>query len=100
MLFGDPSVIVTTPEGCRRVLTDDENFISGWPIATIELIGKKSFILMPYEEHKRLRRLTSASVNGLEALSLYLTYIEENVISSLEKWTTMGEIEFIPYSGS
>ncbi|XP_028758227.1 ent-kaurenoic acid oxidase 1-like [Neltuma alba] len=95
MMFGEPSVIVTTPEGCRRVLTDDEKFTTGWPYSTVELMGRKSFIIMPYEEHKRLRRLTSASVNGLEALSLYLTYIEENVMSSLEKWTTMGEIEFL-----
>ncbi|TKY59576.1 Ent-kaurenoic acid oxidase 2 [Spatholobus suberectus] len=50
---------------------------------------------MSYEEHKRLRRLTSSSINGLEALSLYLTYIEENVKSSLEKWVNMGQIEFL-----
>jgi ent-kaurenoic acid hydroxylase len=31
----------------------------------------------------------------MEALSLYLTYIEENVISSLEKWSNMGQIEFL-----
>ena len=95
LMFGNPSVIVTTPETCRRVLTDDEKFKPGWPRSTIELVGKKSFIAMAYEEHKRLRRLTSSSINGMEALSLYLTYIEENVISSLEKWVNMGQIEFL-----
>lgn len=95
LMFGNPSVIVTTPEGCKRVLTDDEKFTPGWPRSTIELIGKNSFIAMAYDEHKRLRRLTSSSINGMEALSLYLTYIEENVISSLEKWSNMGQIEFL-----
>ncbi|XP_061370472.1 ent-kaurenoic acid oxidase 2-like isoform X1 [Gastrolobium bilobum] len=95
LMFGNPSVIVTTPEACRKVLTDDDKFTTGWPRSTIELIGKNSFIGMPYEEHKRLRRLTSSSINGMEALSLYLRYIEENVTSSLEKWSNMGQIEFL-----
>ncbi|OIW18962.1 hypothetical protein TanjilG_09156 [Lupinus angustifolius] len=94
-MFGSPSVIVTTPEGSRKVLTDDDNFALGWPRSTIELIGKKSFIGISTEEHKRLRRLTSASINGLEPLSLYLTFIESIVKSSLEKWATMGKIEFL-----
>ncbi|XP_057440066.1 ent-kaurenoic acid oxidase 1-like [Lotus japonicus] len=94
-MFGNPSVIVTTPEACKRVLTDDTKFEPGWPRSTLELMGKKSFVSIEYEEHKRLRRLTSSSINGMEALSLYLTYIEENVISSLEKWSNMGEIEFL-----
>lgn len=95
LMFGNPSVIVTTAEASRRVLTDDDKFTTGWPQSTIELIGKRSFIGISYEEHKRLRRLTSASINGMEALSLYLTYIEENVKTSLEKWSNMGEIEFL-----
>ncbi|KEH37115.1 putative cytochrome P450 [Medicago truncatula] len=94
-MFGNPSVVVTTPEACKRVLTDDEKFVPGWPQSAVELIGEKSFIKMPFEEHKRLRRLTSSSINGYEALSVYLKKIEEVVISSLEKWTHMGEIEFL-----
>lgn len=94
-MFGFPSVIVTSAEACKKVLTDDEYFEPGWPQSTVELIGEKSFIKMPFEEHRRLRRLTSASINGYEALSVYLKYIEEIVIESLEKWTQMGEIEFL-----
>jgi len=94
-MFGNPSVIVTTPEACKKVLTDDDNFTLGWPASTVELMGEKSFISIPYEEHRRLRRLTSASINGYEALSVYITYIEEVVKSSLEEWTTMGDIEFL-----
>ncbi|CAJ1963052.1 unnamed protein product [Sphenostylis stenocarpa] len=97
LMFGNPSVIVTAPETCKRVLTDDVNFISGWPRSTVELMGEKSFISIPFEEHKRLRRLTSASINGYEALSCYIKFIEEVVISSLEKWTTMGDIEFLTH---
>ncbi|KAF7803944.1 ent-kaurenoic acid oxidase 2 [Senna tora] len=95
MMFGSPSVIVTTPEACRRVLTDDDKFTVGWPRSTVELIGRKSFVSISYEEHKRLRRLTSSSINGMEALTLYLGFIQENVRSSLEKWTERGEIEFL-----
>lgn len=94
-MFGSPSIIVTTPETCRRVLTDDESFKPGWPSSTVELIGKKSFIGISYEEHKRLRRLTAAAVNGPEALSTYVKYIEEIVIKALENWAGLGEIEFL-----
>ncbi|XP_010556999.1 PREDICTED: ent-kaurenoic acid oxidase 1 [Tarenaya hassleriana] len=96
-LFGNPSVLVTTPDTCRRVLADDESFGPGWPKSTMELIGKKSFIGISFEEHKRLRRLTAAPVNGHEALSVYIEYIEENVISALEKWSKMGEFEFLTH---
>ncbi|TKY72429.1 Ent-kaurenoic acid oxidase 2 [Spatholobus suberectus] len=95
LMFGKPSVIVTTAEACKKVLTDDDKFTLGWPRSTVELMGEKSFISIPYEEHRRLRRLTSASINGYEALSVYLKYIEQVVITSLEKWTTMGDIEFL-----
>ncbi|XP_054781946.1 ent-kaurenoic acid oxidase 2-like [Prosopis cineraria] len=83
------------PEGCKKVLMDDDKFDLGWPASIVELMGKKSLILIPYEEHKRLRRLTSASINGMDALSFYLTKIEDIAISSLEKWSKMGEIEFL-----
>lgn len=94
-MFGSPSIIVTTPEASKKVLTDDDAFKPGWPISTEELIGKNSFTSISFEEHKRLRKLTAAPVNGYEALSVYTTYIEERVISSLEKWSKMGEIEFL-----
>ncbi|PON56718.1 Cytochrome P450 [Parasponia andersonii] len=94
-MFGNPSIIVTTPETCKRVLTDDDAFKPGWPRSTVELIGKKSFIGISFEEHKRLKRLTAAPVNGHEALSLYIPYIEEKVVASLEKWSNMGQIEFL-----
>ncbi|GFZ02881.1 cytochrome P450, family 88, subfamily A, polypeptide 3 [Actinidia rufa] len=96
LMFGNPSIIVTVPEACKRVLTDDEYFKPGWPSSTLKLIGRKSFIgSITYEEHKRLRRLTAAPVNGHEALSLYMRYIEDNVVLALEKWAGMGQIEFL-----
>ncbi|KAI4332918.1 hypothetical protein L6164_017788 [Bauhinia variegata] len=95
MMFGMPCVIVTTSEGMRRVLTDDEKFKPGWPASTVALMGEKSFISIPYEEHKRLRRLTSASINGYDALSMYIPFIEEAVKRDLESWTKMGDIEFL-----
>ncbi|GMJ11855.1 ENT-KAURENOIC ACID OXYDASE 1, cytochrome P450, family 88, subfamily A, polypeptide 3 [Hibiscus trionum] len=96
-MFGNPSVIVTMPETCKRVLNDDNAFKPGWPTSAVELVGKKSFIGISYEEHKRLRRLTAASINGHEALSIYIPYIEDNVVSALEKWSELGEIEFLTH---
>ncbi|XP_038907052.1 ent-kaurenoic acid oxidase 2-like [Benincasa hispida] len=94
-MFGSPSVIVTSAEACKRVLNDDEAFGSGWPTSTMKLIGENSFIGISYQEHKRLRRITAAPVNGYDALATYLTYIEKIVVSSLEKWASMGQIEFL-----
>ncbi|KAK4476478.1 hypothetical protein RD792_015632 [Penstemon davidsonii] len=94
-MFGNPSVIVTTAEACRKVLTDDESFKPGWPSSTKNLIGKKSFVDISDEEHKWLRKLTAAPVNGHEALSVYMKYIEDNVKLALEKWADMGQIEFL-----
>ncbi|XP_035832304.1 ent-kaurenoic acid oxidase 2-like [Helianthus annuus] len=95
MMFGSPSIIVTVPEVVRKVLLDDDSFKHGWPNSTIEIAGRKSFIGISYEEHKRLRRLTKTPINGHEALSIYIPYIETNVVSALEKWSKMGRIEFL-----
>ncbi|KAI3731963.1 hypothetical protein L1987_63157 [Smallanthus sonchifolius] len=94
-MFGSPSIIVTVPEACRKVLFDDDAFKPGWPTATLELIGRKSFVSISYEDHKRLRKLTAAPVNGHEALSIYMQYIEAKVVSALDKWSQMGQIEFL-----
>ncbi|KAE8677568.1 Ent-kaurenoic acid oxidase 2 [Hibiscus syriacus] len=71
-LFGSPSIIVSIPETCRKVFADDEQFRLGYPISTKQLTGKKSFHSIPNSEHKRLRRLTTAPINGHEALSMSL----------------------------
>lgn len=74
---------------------DDENFVPGWPEAACRLIGRKSFVGISREEHRWLRRLTAAPVNGDEALSTYLQFIEGAVISTLDKWSEIGQIEFL-----
>ncbi|KAK6143055.1 hypothetical protein DH2020_023403 [Rehmannia glutinosa] len=94
-MFGKPSIIVTTAEACRKVLTDDEAFKPGWPSSTMNLIGRNSFVGISDEEHRWIRKLTAAPVNGQEALSLYMKYIEDNVVSALDKWSGMGQIEFL-----
>ncbi|KAL8268385.1 hypothetical protein R6Q59_002183 [Mikania micrantha] len=95
MMFGSPSIIVTVPEVVRKVLLDDDTFKHGWPASTIAIAGRKSFIGISYEEHKRLRRLTKTPINGHEALSIYIPYIETNVVAALESWSQMGRIEFL-----
>ncbi|CAN0900436.1 Ent-kaurenoic acid oxidase 1 [Linum grandiflorum] len=98
LMFGRPSVFVTTPETCRRVLNDDDSFKPGWPTSTVELMGKNSFLGISFEEHKRLRRLTAAPVNGHEALSLYMGFIGERVSAALEEWSSSPEpLEFLTH---
>ncbi|XP_071741207.1 ent-kaurenoic acid oxidase 2-like [Rutidosis leptorrhynchoides] len=95
LMFGNPSIIVTVPEVCRKVLLDDNTFKPGWPLSTVQLAGRKSFIGITNEEHKRLRKMTKGPLNGQEALSMYLHYIETNVVLALENWSNMGRIEFL-----
>nr|XP_043626997.1 ent-kaurenoic acid oxidase 1-like [Erigeron canadensis] len=94
-MFGNPSIIITTPEECRRVLCDEDAFKPGWPTSTNELMGRKSFSRLSNKDHKRLRKLTASPINGHESLSIYMKHIETNVVLSLEKWSKMGRIELL-----
>ena len=95
-LFWNPSIIVYSPELCRKVLTDDERFIFGYPSSIMKLIGTKSLHGVSNSEHRRLRRLITAPINGHEALSMYIGYIEDIVTSSLQEWANKNSpIEFL-----
>ncbi|XP_027362084.1 beta-amyrin 11-oxidase-like [Abrus precatorius] len=89
-LFGSPSIIVCTPETCRKVFTDDENFKLGYPASTMALTGKRSFHGISNEEHKRLRRLTSSPITGHEALSMYIDLIEGIAVQLLQELSSMN----------
>ncbi|KAF7828549.1 beta-amyrin 11-oxidase-like [Senna tora] len=84
-LFGSPSIIVCTPETCRKVLTNDEQFKVGYPASTITLAGKRSFHGISDAEHKRLRRLIMSPITGHDALSTYVGLIEEIAVKSLDE---------------
>lgn len=74
---------------------DDDKFGNGYPVSAIRLTGKRSFHSLSSSEHKRLRKLTTSPINGHEALAMYIGYIEEIVIASLEEWGSInGPIEF------
>lgn len=95
-MFSCPTVMVVTADACKQVLMDDEAFVTGWPKATVMLIGPKSFVNMPYDEHRRLRKLTAAPINGFEALTSYLGFIDHTVVSTLRSWSSENkEIEFL-----
>ncbi|KQJ81398.1 ent-kaurenoic acid oxidase 1 isoform X1 [Brachypodium distachyon] len=97
-MYSSPSVLVTTPEACKKVLMDDVAFVNGWPEATLNLIGTRSFTspAMPRDEHRRLRKLTAAPVNGSTALAAYLGFIDHNVTSTLRRWSSSSEpVEFL-----
>lgn len=96
-MFGTPSIIVTKPQVCKKILMDDENFELGWPQSVLNLIGKKALHGITSQEHKRLRRITTSPIKGKHALSLYLSLIEEVVKSSFEKWNAIEDepIEFL-----
>ncbi|KAK6781515.1 hypothetical protein RDI58_019311 [Solanum bulbocastanum] len=90
-MFGTPSIIVTKPQVCKKILMDDDNFELGWPKSVLNLIGKKALHGITSQEHKRLRRITTSPIKGKHALSLYLGLIEEVVKSSFEKWNVIEE---------
>ncbi|CAL4913757.1 unnamed protein product [Urochloa decumbens] len=96
-MFSSPTILVVNPDACKRVLMDDESIAEGWPRAAVELIGKKSFLTSPREEHRRLRKLTAAPINGFDALSTYLGFIDRTVAETLRRWSSeaAGEIEFL-----
>ncbi|XP_048319384.1 beta-amyrin 11-oxidase [Ziziphus jujuba] len=96
-LLSSPTVIVCSPDTCRKILADDENFTLGYPQTSKILAGKRSFHSISKSEHKRLRRLTTSILNGHEALSMYVGHIEHNVINSLEEWSRLNRpIEVLP----
>lgn len=89
-LFGKPSIIVCTPEMCRQVLTDEENFKSSYPKSFVELYASKFFSDdVSNTEHKRLRRLIIAPITGHNVLATYIERIEEIVINLLEELSSM-----------
>ncbi|KAG7955770.1 hypothetical protein I3843_11G089100 [Carya illinoinensis] len=90
-MFGSPSVTVSIPETCKKVLMDDERFKVGYPKATTILTGRRSFHGISNSKHKRLRRLTTSPINGHEALAGYIDLIEGIVVTSLEEWASMKE---------
>ncbi|KAL6606349.1 hypothetical protein ACP70R_042002 [Stipagrostis hirtigluma subsp. patula] len=95
-MFSSPTILVSTPEACKQVLMDDDAFVTGWPKATVALIGPKSFVAMPHDEHRRLRKLTAAPINGFDALTAYLPFIDRTVTSSLRAWSDAGgPVEFL-----
>ncbi|XVF13580.1 hypothetical protein REPUB_Repub08aG0219500 [Reevesia pubescens] len=95
-LFGNPSIIVCTPELCKKVLTNDELFTIEYSSRILKLLGKKALHGVSESEHKRLRRIIAGSINGHEPLSMYIRYIEDIVISSLEECANMNSpIEFL-----
>lgn len=90
LLFGKPSIIVTTAEACRKVLTD-ERFGPGWPRSVSDLVGKRGLHGVSNQEHKRLRQLIAAPVAGQEALSLFIGYIEDIARTTFDTWASKDE---------
>ncbi|XP_059428644.1 beta-amyrin 11-oxidase-like [Corylus avellana] len=90
-LFGCPSIIVCTPELCRRVLTNDETFGLGYPKSANILAGRKSLHNTSNIEHRRLRRIIANPINGHQALAMYIKHIEDVVINYLDEFASMNK---------
>ena len=96
VMFGKPSIMVCTPDACRHILGDEENFKLSYPETIQELIGRKSFHSMSNEEHKHFRLITAAMINGSESLSKYIKRTEDVMVGSLEEWAKMDHpVEFL-----
>ncbi|XP_059428652.1 beta-amyrin 11-oxidase-like [Corylus avellana] len=90
-LLGSPTVVVYTPELCRRVLTNEEHFKHGYPKSTDLLTGRKGLQNTSNAEHRRLRRIIANPINGHQALAIYVEHIEDVVINSLDEWASMNK---------
>ncbi|RDX68842.1 Beta-amyrin 11-oxidase, partial [Mucuna pruriens] len=88
-LFGKPSIMVCTPEMCKRVLTDDESFKMGYPNSVAKLFGSKAITDTRTTEQKRLRHTITSLVGGHNVIATYIERIEEIVINSLEDLSSM-----------
>lgn len=81
---------------CKRVLTDDDTFKTGYPKSIIEVVRCKSIWSFSKEEHKHFRRLISSLTMGHNTLETYLTRIDDIVINSLEELSSMSHpVEFL-----
>jgi ent-kaurenoic acid hydroxylase len=84
-LYGCPSIIVTAPDMCKKVLNDEVTFKLGYPKAVTVLASNRVLS----SEHGRLKRLVTAPIAGYNVSTLYLERIEDIVINKLEELSSM-----------
>ncbi|XP_060211153.1 beta-amyrin 11-oxidase-like [Lycium barbarum] len=89
-MFGKPSVIVTTPELCRKILMDDENFDLGFPKYILELLRKEPIGGTSQQEDRLARRLTTP-IKSHGLVSFFFDFLSETVKTTFEKWANTGE---------
>lgn len=63
-LFWRPTIIVCSPETCKRVLTDNDTFSVGYSSSVNQLAGKTSLQDVSASKHRDLRKLTEPSFSG------------------------------------
>lgn len=86
-LYGNPTVIVTNPEICRRIYLDEANFKQHYPKSVKILEGSSGdFSNM---DHKIAYKVMASPMNGYEVLSNYVDFIEEVIAKGLEEWSSM-----------
>ncbi|GAY34999.1 Ent-kaurenoic acid oxidase 2 [Citrus sinensis] len=96
-LFGNPSIIVSSPQTCRRVLMDDEKFGLGYGKSMTRLAGKNTFVNIAKSEHRRLRKMMTSLMISHEALVMYIGNTEDVAIASLEEWAAASKDEPIEF---
>ncbi|XP_060207567.1 beta-amyrin 11-oxidase-like [Lycium barbarum] len=85
-MFGRPSIIVTTPETCRKILMDEENFAVAFPDYMLNLLGNQE-----NQEHKILRRTAANAIKTHGSLSYYFDSVNKIVKGSFDKWLATDE---------
>ncbi|XP_019253034.1 PREDICTED: beta-amyrin 11-oxidase-like [Nicotiana attenuata] len=93
LILEKPSIIVTKPEICRKILLDDENFDRHMPKTSLNVLGQEP----PSNQEEKRRRMRSNPIQSHGgALSFQLDIINETVKNSFEKWASMEKpIEFL-----
>ncbi|RHN62199.1 putative (+)-abscisic acid 8'-hydroxylase [Medicago truncatula] len=91
-ILGCPCVMLTSPEAARFVLvTHSHLFKPTYPKSKEKLIGSSALFFHQGDYHTRIRKLVQNSL-APESIKKLIPDIENEVISSLESWVSIGQV--------
>ncbi|XP_045830014.1 abscisic acid 8'-hydroxylase 4-like [Trifolium pratense] len=91
-ILGCPCVMLASPEAARFVLvTHSHLFKPTYPKSKEKLIGSSALFFHQGHYHTRIRKLVQNSLSP-ESIKKLIPGIENEVISSLESWISIGQV--------
>ncbi|KAG6545783.1 hypothetical protein Mapa_012744 [Marchantia paleacea] len=92
-LFGHPTIVMTTYEAAKHVLSREDLFKVSYPYSVKVLIGHESVIMVNGEKHERLRKLMTPFFLP-DSLKDLISPIEEQTMNVLKSWE--GQVRDVP----